>query len=117
GPRGAGQHVAGGSVLLRHLIPRLGGTRGQAAGVADPRDLRSLDRAETGDLAAHRGLEARRRHVLGTRGSGPVALSARVLERATSVQASPAFLAGASGSTERGNRKIPTRRGGESSSR
>jgi len=35
-------------------------------------------------------------------------LSRRVFEPATSVQASPAFLAAASRSTERGNRKIPT---------
>src|SRR5215470_7131798 len=45
------------------------------------------------------------------------ALSRRVFEPATSVQASLAFLAAASRSTERGNRKIPTLCGGESSSR
>src|SRR3954469_7212119 len=43
------------------LVSRLGGAGGRGMDVADPRDLRSADGAETRDLVAPGRLEARRR--------------------------------------------------------
>src|SRR4051794_6617811 len=43
------------------LVPRLGGAGGSGVDVADPRDLRSADGAETRDLVAPGRLEVRRR--------------------------------------------------------
>src|SRR5262249_17457205 len=55
------EHVARRSLLVRDPVPRLEGAGWPAVDVADPRDLRSADGAPAADLAAARGLEARRR--------------------------------------------------------
>jgi REP element-mobilizing transposase RayT len=59
GPRGPREHVARRPVLQRDLIPRLGGAGRSAVDVADPRDVRSADRAETAELVAHGGRSSR----------------------------------------------------------
>src|SRR6185503_15594195 len=52
------QHVAGRSILERHLVPGLEGARRQGIHVADSRRLRSAHGSSTAKLAIARGLEA-----------------------------------------------------------
>src|SRR5262245_52751594 len=50
--------MAGRSVLERHLVPGLAGTRRQGRHVADPRHVRSAHRASTCRVVTARRLEA-----------------------------------------------------------
>ncbi len=74
--RGIAEHLARRSVLQRDPVPRLVGATRPPLDVADSRYIRSARGADSAELAARRGLEARGRSNQRARGAGRATIAA-----------------------------------------